>query len=95
MAVYVLAGALHGFCELDVMHASGRTIVSSIKHDVDPSEKGVVDEHHCHGCFSVSLPASMAAAAGVELTLKTAVPIDVLRSGLPPGIDPPPPKFLA
>ena len=56
MAMYLLAGALHTLCDLDVTNASDNTAIS-INKDVGQSEKGVVAEHHCHGCFSVSVPA--------------------------------------
>ncbi len=94
MAMYVLAGALHGFCDLDVAHAPGTTIIASINNDLDASEKGVAAEHHCHGCFPVSLPAPVAAAVDIEPTLKAIVPAHMLHPLVPRGIEPPPPKFL-
>jgi hypothetical protein len=94
MALYVLAGALHGLSDLDVTHASATATIGSIDNDFDQSDKGVAAEHHCHGCFPVSLPVPIAAAVAIEPTPKAIVPTDELRPGLPPGIDPPPPKFL-
>jgi len=94
MALYVLAGALHGLSDLDVTHAAAAATIGSIDNDLDHTDKGVAAEHHCHGCFPVSLPTPIAAAIAIEPTPKAIVPTDELRPGLPRGIDPPPPKFL-
>jgi len=93
MAMYLLAGALHTLCDLDVTNASDNTAIS-INKDVGQSEKGVVAEHHCHGCFSVSVPAPAIAEVGVMPTRKAVVLRDTQRQGIAPGIDPPLPKFL-
>ncbi|MBO4221625.1 hypothetical protein [Bradyrhizobium neotropicale] len=95
MTVYVLASALHGFCDLDVPNASDRTIISLVGKDVGhSSEKGVVADHHRHGCFSVSV--STPVTAGVELKVAREANLlrDIQRHGLLPGLDPPPPKSL-
>jgi hypothetical protein len=93
MAMYLLAGALHTLCDLDVTSASGNTAIS-INKDVGQSEKSVVAEHHCHGCFSVSVPAPTIAEVGVVPTREAVVLRDTQGHGIAPGIDPPPPKFL-
>jgi hypothetical protein len=93
LAMYVFAGALHAFHDFDVANASGKVIVS-INKDGSQSEKGIAAEHHCHGCFSVSIPAPVAAEAAITLVRDVLVLQDIQRRGLPPGIDPPPPKFL-
>jgi hypothetical protein len=67
--------------------------VSSTK-DMDTSGKGVAAEHHCHGCFSVSVPTPLLASAAIEPKAAT-IPQPLLRnSDLVPGIDTPPPKLL-
>ena len=91
--LYVLAGALHGFHDLDVANSSGKVIVS-IGEDGGQSEKGIATEHHCHGCFSVSIPSPVTAVADVKSAQDVIIPLDIPRPGRPPGIDPPPPKFL-
>jgi hypothetical protein len=93
MMVYVLAGALHGFHDIDVANPFGKSFIS-ISADGSQSEKGIAPEHHCHGCFSVSIPAPATAAADIMPAMKLTVLGDVQRRGLPPGLDPPPPKFL-
>ena len=93
MALHRLAGALHGFYDLDVAGPSG-TAVASINQDGGRSEKGIVAEHHCHGCFSVSMPAPVTAVADLKPARDIVIPHEVQRRGLAPGIDPPPPKFL-
>jgi hypothetical protein len=59
MIAYLLAGALHGLCNLDVTNVIGnsRASVTSGK-DLGQTDKGTVAEHHCHGCFSVAAQAS-------------------------------------
>ena len=93
VVIYVLAGALHGLCDLDVTNPSGKISISLADKSTGHSEKGALG-HHCHGCFSVSVPAPVTAAMDIELTHKLVVASVVLRRGLPPGIDPPPPKYL-
>jgi hypothetical protein len=94
LAVYLFGGVLHGLCDLDVTNASGRSVISLADKDIGHSEKGVVADHHCHGCFSVSLPAPAFGAMKVMPAVKVVAALDAGRRGLPPGIDPPPPKFL-
>jgi len=95
LMMYLLAGALHGFCDLDVANNSGPSIITSMKNDFSHDGKGAVAEHHCHGCFSVALPELAAASLLIEPTQKMFAASSVLSQGLSPGIDPPPPKSLA
>lgn len=94
LTMYLLGGVLHGLCDLDVTNASGGVAVSSIDKGVGHSEKGVVADHHCHGCFSASVPAPVIGATEVMPTVKIVTFFDTDRGGVPPGLDPPPPKFL-
>ncbi|UGV26978.1 hypothetical protein E0H22_15555 [Rhodopseudomonas boonkerdii] len=94
LASYLFAGAMHGLFELDVTNAGGASIVSLADQDPGPSDKGVLADHHCHGCFSVSMPAPVVIASSVELATRPAVMHDLERRSLPRGIDPPPPKSL-
>ncbi len=94
MSLHLLAGALHGLYDLDVASPSGPTI-ASINKDGAQSEKGIAAEHHCHGCFFVSIPSPLTAAADLKPAEEIFIPLEVQHRGLAPGIDPPPPKFLA
>ena len=96
LMIYVLAGALHGICDLDVSNNSGTSIVESIKKDINMSQpgKGLVAEHHCHGCFSVVVPAPVIAVVVVEPTVKVMAANSALRRELSLSIEPPPPKIL-
>ena len=94
VGIYLLAGALHGFCDLDVSNASGGEVAWSVDKDAGQTGKGAVAEHHCHGCFSVFVPAPATVAAGVEPASKMILAHVVVRRGLSPGIDLPPPKSL-
>jgi hypothetical protein len=94
VTIYVLAGAVHGLCDLDVTNPTSKIVISLAGNGTSHSEKGALG-HHCHGCFSVSVPAPVTAAVEIEPTHKLVVASVLLRRGLAPGIDPPPPKHLA
>lgn len=96
VVMYLLSGALHGILDVDVANPSGSSmiVVADGKSSQSP-ERGMVQEHHCHGCFSVSVPAPVQQTAFVvepkiaELLRSTAPLSDTVR-----GLDPPPPKSL-
>lgn len=94
LAMYLVAGVLHGVCDLDVTNSSSKFVVSLAEKGAGHSDKGSLADHHCHGCFSVSVPAPVIAAVAVMPTVKVVPTLQVERRGLPPGIDPPPPKAL-
>lgn len=94
LGVYLLAGVLHGVCDLDVTNPSGKTVISLADKGFGQSDKAPPADHHCHGCFSVSVPAPVVIALVVERTHDVAVARVILRSGISPGFDPPPPKTL-
>jgi hypothetical protein len=94
LATYVFAGALHGICELDVTNPSGTAISFLADNGVDHPDRGVVADHHCHGCFSVAIPAPIVIAAVGEMSVRTVPHHETVRHSMPYGIDPPPPKFL-
>jgi hypothetical protein len=95
MVAYLLSGALHEFLEMDVTAPGGRLVVAmSSTNDTDPSGKGVAAEHHCHGCFSISVPTPVVTVATIE-PKAAAIPQPLSRSSdLVPGIDTPPPRLL-
>lgn len=90
LTMYMLAGAFHDF---DVASPAGALVVS-MSQDGGQSGKGIAAEHHCHGCFSVSMPAPVTAVADLTRAQDMLVLLDVSRRGLPPRIDLPPPKLL-
>ena len=95
IVAYLLSGALHEFLDMDVTAPGGRIVVAmSSAKDTHPSGKGVAAEHHCHGCFSISVPTLVIAFATME---PKAAAISQPLSGnsdLVPVIDTPPPKLL-
>jgi hypothetical protein len=95
IAAYLLSGALHEFLDMDVTAPGGRLVVAmSSTKATDPSGKGVAAEHHCHGCFSISVPTPVVASATME-PKAAAIPQPLSRtSDLVPGTDTPPPKLL-
>ena len=95
LATYLFGGVLHGLCDLDITSVSGDAVISlAEKGTAGHSDSGVIADHHCHGCFSVSVPAPAIGAANVMPTEKVIASREIGRRGLTPGLDPPPPKFL-
>jgi hypothetical protein len=95
LGMYLIGGVLHGVCDLDVTNSSGKAVISLLDKSTGHPENGGTAEHHCHGCFSVSVPAPVTVSAvDVMPTVKVVPALQVARRGLPPGIDLPPPKFL-
>lgn len=94
---YVLSGVLHGLVDVDVAIRSGSSsaIVATDGKSSQWPERGLVADHHCHGCFLVSVPGP---AQQAELTLDVK-PAELPESAAPlygnvRGLDPPPPKSL-
>jgi hypothetical protein len=95
LTAYLFSGVLHGLCDLDVTNVSGDTIIAlADQGNAGDSHTGVIADHHCHGCFSVSVPAPPIGAGDVMPTEKVIASREIERRGLTPGLDPPPPKFL-
>lgn len=96
MVAYVLAGSLHGACDLDVTNPAGKSEIASVLDGKagHPEQKGAVSAHHCHGCFSVAVPQPPTAEASVEFAWSPAWPPSNERAGRMPVIDSPPPKHL-
>lgn len=95
LTIYLLGGVAHGLCDLDVTNMPGDAVISlADKGGAGHSDKGAIADHHCHGCFSVSIPSPAIGPADVIPTVKVMAVREFGRRGLPPGIDPPPPKFL-
>jgi hypothetical protein len=94
LTMYLVAGVLHGVCDLDVINSSSKFVVSLAEKGAGHSDEGSLADHHCHGCFFASVPAPVVAAVAVMPNNKVAPTLRVERRGLPPGLDPPPPKFL-
>lgn len=95
IVAYLLSSALHGFLEMDVTAPGGRIVVAmSSATDTDPSGKGVAAEHHCHGCFSISVPTPVVATVSMEPKAAAITHPLSGTSDLVPAIDTPPPKLL-
>ena len=94
LGMYLIAGALHGGCNLDVVSSSSKIVFTLVDDGAGHSDRGALTDHHCHGCFSVSVPTPTIAAIEVMPTVEMRPALQVARQGLPPGIDPPPPKSL-
>jgi len=94
LIAYIASGVLHSFYDLDVTNTSSRTVVSLIKDKGEhPAKNGIV-EHHCHGCFSVSVPSPIAPIILPKPARKMVATVVAELRIVHSGIDPPPPKFL-
>lgn len=92
LMAYLCVGALHGLCDLNVSKSSGSVVVSLVQEGTGHSDTGIVADHHCHGCFSVSMPAPITSATIGEMPVKLALHHDAERRSFSDGIDLPPPK---
>ena len=95
--VYILVGGLHVFCDKDVTigSAAGAIISVSDAGDADATGKSAVADHHCHGCFAVSIPAQVLIVVPVEVVSAVVARPYVHRVDTTPKRDTPPPKFLS
>ena len=95
MLLYLFSGALHAACHLDVTTPGGETLrVIATDHAAGHSGKAGIADHHCHGCFSVSIPAPMLASALLDPVASILPPAQASVSNRVPSLDPPPPKTL-
>jgi hypothetical protein len=95
MALYLLSGTLHAACHLDVRTPSEETIVALVSDDTTGHSDQADDaDHHCHGCFSVSIPAPPSASAAAEPVSIRLPQRETSASDRTPSLDPPPPKTL-
>jgi hypothetical protein len=94
--IYFLTGALHRIADFDAMNASGMTVVALMNSSdhAGPSEEGAVAGHHCHGCFSLSVPGPFNVAMLLQSKRQFIMARDVMRRDSATEIDPPPPKYL-
>jgi hypothetical protein len=93
---YLVAGGLHSFCDIDVtgVHPSGTVVSATTAADSDASGKHAIADHHCHGCFSVSLPALPAVSRAAGAASRTIVQPVSHQTDTTPRLDTPPPKIL-
>jgi hypothetical protein len=94
IGMYLVAGVLHGAGDLDITSPSSKILMSLDSKSTGHSEKGSVADHHCHGCFSVSVPVPAVAGVAMMPAVEVVPLVEVARHGLTPGIDLPPPKHL-
>jgi hypothetical protein len=95
MVAYLLSGAMHGLCDLDVTNPSGKSeIASLLGNKAGHSEHKGLAEHHCHGCFSVALPQPVLSVVVLELSGAPNWTLPAAIVGLDPDTEAPPPKHL-
>ena len=93
----MLVGGLHVFCDKHVTAGSAAGITVSMPDAADDhaAGKSAVADHHCHGCFAVSMPAPAVVAVPVEVDAAVVSRPYVHRVDSTPQRDTPPPKFLS
>jgi hypothetical protein len=95
MMAYLLAGLLHGVCDLDVTNPSADAVIAMpAAGGAEHSGKAVTGDHHCHACFAVATPRPVQVATRVEPAAAIMPPSVSRDSGLLPGLEPPPPKSV-
>lgn len=96
IVTYLMSGVLHRCLDLDVTNPTGSPVVSMVdtKSDGGP-ETGTVVDHHCHGCFAVSVAAPPQQVMSVmEPKLAVVIRSTSALTDTVRGLDPPPPKSL-
>jgi hypothetical protein len=94
LMAHLFATGLHSWCDIDVVKPHGRYDVVHVKESTPHVELGFVVDLECHGCFPVSVGKPVTTASRTMPIQLAIVAQDAHRSGLPPGVDPPPPKSL-
>lgn len=95
IVTYLLSVAVHRSLDLDVTNPTGSLVVWMIDNTTDGLETGAIIDHHCHGCFAVSVAAPpqqvmTVMEPKVAVLIRATAPLtDTVR-----GLDPPPPKSL-
>jgi hypothetical protein len=92
LATYLIGGAVHGLCGLDVTNPSLETIMSVADKGVGHGDTGAVADNHCHGCFFMMAEPLVVTARPVPVVARTVASHDTEHRGLPRAIDPRPPK---
>jgi len=95
LTFYIAAGTLHGLFDLDLAHASTTTNLETTKKQGGSVDPANVADHHCHGCFAVSLPQQAIVVARIVQMPVQHERRDIILHGLLTGLDPPPPKTLS
>lgn len=95
--LFLCTGALHVCFDLDVTRSGGTVSVTALSEaDHDSTHRhGLAADHHCHGCFSISVPAPLDVVAAVMPTWHVVAQPRTHMTGQIPGTDTPPPKHLA
>ncbi|EAQ35593.1 hypothetical protein NB311A_17494 [Nitrobacter sp. Nb-311A] len=93
IVTYLLSGMLHQSFDVDVTSPAGQIVLSTASVPTDPNAPpGIHADHHCHGCFPVSLQDPPSLAVMIEHHAATVPQGLTQASDLVPGIDTPPPK---
>ncbi|MGJ5080691.1 hypothetical protein ACQR1F_15955 [Bradyrhizobium sp. HKCCYLS3013] len=96
MLAYVLAGALHGACDIDVAHPfAGKPEIASLLDRTGHTDQRGVADHHCHGCFSVAVPQPQLAAVPAEIVAAARWAVPLPGTAVKSESDSPPPRHLS
>lgn len=96
LVTYLLAGAFHHICDLDVANLASEATVSLVAPHDDgrQGDETLGGAHHCHGCFTFAVSSPPTEGVSLEaVSSPVALPAGV-RGGHAIGLDPPPPKAL-
>jgi hypothetical protein len=93
--VYLLAGALHGAHDIDVTTPGGGSEIAAVLDGPGHGDHKAIGEHHCHGCFSLTVTQPAPSAASVAPVPATCPQHAPRLAGIIPDTDFPPPKHIA
>jgi hypothetical protein len=92
---YIFGVLLHHDVDVNTFNSSQPAVaLASTDKGDGPSSDAAVADHHCHGCFSVSISEPSQLSVNVKPGI---LPLDYAKVGPPdrvPELDTPPPKFL-
>lgn len=95
IVTYLLSGASHHCLDMNVTAPEGQIVLSMASVHTDTDAPGILADHHCHGCFQVSLQDPPLLAVTIEPQAAVVLWVLARASDLVPSIDTPPPKLLS
>jgi hypothetical protein len=96
VAVYLIAGALHGAHDIDVTTPrGGPEIVAVLDGASGHGDHKAIGGHHCHGCFSLTEAQPAPSTAATALASAPSPRPAPRLAGIVPATDSPPPRPIA
>jgi hypothetical protein len=92
---FLFAGAFHTLIDREAAIPSGVEVsIGSVATIPAGTDSAIVADHHCHGCFAVSISTPLAPSTVISSDASPSFPLCALVDGITSSIEPPPPRFL-